>query len=50
MSSRPEKTARFGEIPQRWQPVGNTASDLTSPVNELKISGSRIEHGKREAR
>ena len=49
MSSRPEKTALFGEIPHQWQPVGNTASDLTSPGNELKIFGSRIESGKREA-
>ena len=49
MSSRPEKTARFREIPQRWQSVGNIAFELTSPGNKLKISGSRIERGKREA-
>ena len=39
-SLRPGNTASFEEMLQRWQAVGNTASDLTGPRFESRTSGS----------
>ena len=37
-SLRPGNTASFEEMLQRWQAVGNTASDLTGPRFESRTS------------
>ena len=42
-SLRPDNTAPFEEISQRWRAVGNTASDLTGPRFEPQTSRSRDE-------
>ena len=42
-SLRPGNTVPFEEMLQRWQSVGNTASNLTGPRFESKASRSRNE-------